>query len=172
MVLNLFMALTIYQFGKKHTKKGHEAQGPFSHLLITHSYLCSVLFTRSLKQVLMRTKGIRQAEGESPYTVKTEGAAWWKEGDSAPLTSHLKSLGHARASARRFRFSVWRQRPDDPIQSVRLRLCAAWEEQTSLLPHAAAAQSAENNRSFCFLKQRIRSESRSSISVAGPRRAL
>ncbi|CAB1452089.1 unnamed protein product [Pleuronectes platessa] len=48
----------------------------------------------------MRTKGIRQAEGESPYTVKTEGAAWWREGDSAPLTLHLKSLEHAGASAR------------------------------------------------------------------------
>lgn len=47
--------------------------------LITHSYLCSVLFTRSLKQVLMKTKGIRQAENESPYTVKTTGATWWKE---------------------------------------------------------------------------------------------
>jgi len=29
----------------------------------------------------MRTKGIRQAEGESPYTVKTKGAIWWKEED-------------------------------------------------------------------------------------------
>lgn len=40
--------------------KDHKGTGgPFSHLLITHSYLCSVLFTRSLKRVLMRTKGIR-----------------------------------------------------------------------------------------------------------------
>lgn len=30
----------------------------------------------------MRTKGIRQAEDESPYTVKTKGAAWWKEEDN------------------------------------------------------------------------------------------
>lgn len=27
----------------------------------------------------MKTKGIRQAENESPYTVKTTGATWWKE---------------------------------------------------------------------------------------------
>lgn len=27
----------------------------------------------------MDTKGIRQAENESPYTVKTTGATWWKE---------------------------------------------------------------------------------------------
>lgn len=39
----------------------------------------------------MRTKGIRQAEGESPYTVKTSGATWLKEGGSAPLTLHLSS---------------------------------------------------------------------------------
>lgn len=44
------------------------------------------LFTRSLKQVLMRTKGIRQAEGESPYTVKTKGAIRWKEDDSVPFS--------------------------------------------------------------------------------------
>lgn len=30
--------------------------------------------------MLMTTKGIRQAEGESPYTVKTNGAICWKEG--------------------------------------------------------------------------------------------
>ena len=35
----------------------------------------------------MRTKGIRQAEGESPYTVKTKGAIWWKEEDSGLLTA-------------------------------------------------------------------------------------
>lgn len=29
--------------------------------------------------MLMKTKGIRQAEDESPYTVKTIGATWWKE---------------------------------------------------------------------------------------------
>lgn len=62
-----------------HDHKDHSSQSPFSHLLITHSYLCSVLFTRSSKQVLMKTKGIRQAEDESPYTVKTIGATWWKE---------------------------------------------------------------------------------------------
>jgi len=40
----------------------------------------------------MRTKGIRQAEGESPYTVKTKGAIWWKEGDlTEPFSSHLSS---------------------------------------------------------------------------------
>lgn len=27
----------------------------------------------------MKTKGIRQAEDESPYTVKTTDATWWKE---------------------------------------------------------------------------------------------
>lgn len=31
----------------------------------------------------MRTKGIRQAEDESPYTVKTKAATWWKEEHSA-----------------------------------------------------------------------------------------
>lgn len=39
--------------------------------------------------MLMRTKGIRQAEGESPYTVKTKGAIWWKEKHSSLLTLHL-----------------------------------------------------------------------------------
>lgn len=39
----------------------------------------------------MRTKGIRQAEGESPYTVKTKGAIWWKEGDLTLLMLHLSS---------------------------------------------------------------------------------
>ena len=46
--------------------------------------LCFVY--KEFKQVLMRTKGIRQAESESPYTVKTKGAIWWKEGDSTALT--------------------------------------------------------------------------------------
>lgn len=34
----------------------------------------------------MKTKGIRQAEGESPYTVRTKGALWWKEEDPTLLT--------------------------------------------------------------------------------------
>lgn len=41
--------------------------------------------------MLMRTKGIRQAEGESPYTVKTKGATWWKEEDSTLHTLHCSS---------------------------------------------------------------------------------
>lgn len=81
-----------------HRKNTRRLQRPFSHLLITHSYLCSVLFTRSLKQVLMRTKGIRQAEDESPYTVKTRGAAWWKEEDSHSLT--LSSWKQANSSVK------------------------------------------------------------------------
>lgn len=72
-----------YSYERHHqickSKTTQSQHSPFSHLLITHSYLCSVLFTRSLKQVLMDTKGIRQAENESPYTVKTTGAIWWKE---------------------------------------------------------------------------------------------
>lgn len=51
--------------------------------------------------MLMRTKGIRQAEGESPYTVKTKGAIWWKEGDFTLLMLHLYKLGlEQRASSR------------------------------------------------------------------------
>lgn len=40
----------------------------------------------------MRTKRIRQAEGESPYTVKTKGAIWWKEGDD-PSHAASQQLG-------------------------------------------------------------------------------
>lgn len=39
----------------------------------------------------MMTKGIRRGGqgGESHYTVKSEGATCWEEGDLVPLTLHL-----------------------------------------------------------------------------------
>lgn len=159
-----------------HSKITRRREGPFSYLLITHSYLCSVLFTRSLKQVLMRTKGIRQAEGESPYTVKTKGAIWWKEEASNPLTltsaagpwanslvmaahSNNFSLG-GRAQIRLdyfFSSSEWheRYRNDAGPSSFHLQ-----------------QQSAKTTGPFCFFKRLVRSENRSLISVEGPRRAL
>lgn len=70
--LNVFLYSFKHHREKRKCNKTTRSQHcPFSHLLITHSYLCSVLFTRSLKQVMMKTKGIRQAENESPDTVKT-----------------------------------------------------------------------------------------------------
>lgn len=117
-------------------------QSPFSHLLITHSYLCSVLFTRSSKQVLMKTKGIRQAEDESPYTVKTTGATWWKEEafscfHQATLPESVFCLGWPTSNG------------VQPAQSSRA-------EPLSFHP---ATQSAKN-RSFMifFFKRLIRSE--------------
>lgn len=107
-------------------------QSPFSHLLITHSYLCSVLFTRSSKQVLMKTKGIRQAEDECPYPVKTTGVTWWKE--EAFSCFHQPTLPESLP----LRFSGW------PTSDV---LQPAQSSRAAPLSFHPATQSAKN-RSF------------------------
>lgn len=60
---------------KKRLHKDKEvAASVFSSFNNTFISMLCFVYKEFLKQVLMRTKGIRQAEDESPYTVKTETA--------------------------------------------------------------------------------------------------
>lgn len=138
----------------------HTQQSPFSHLLITHSYLCSVLFTRSLKQVLMKTKRNQAGRGWKSIYCKDPRRPWWTEGAS----SCCQQLAHE---------------PDEPgcctgWAHVR-RLSASSQQQSSvlLLPSSHAVA---KNRSFLifffFSNDSLDVKNRSSITVEGPRRAL